>query len=80
MDVFCREGLGDSGRQKVDTSQQHVLEAQKASYILDSVKKGQQGEGGDCPPLLCPCEAPSGVRHTGQGPPAQERQGAVGVG
>jgi len=59
-------------------SQQRALAALYSG--LRQKKGGQQGEGGDCPPLLCPCEAPSGVRHTGQGPPAQERQGAVGVG
>ena len=41
---------------------------------------GQQGEGGDCAPLLSSCEAPSAVLCPGLGPPAQEGHGALGAG
>jgi len=34
-----------------------------------SKRGGQLGEGGDCAPLLNPCEAPSGAPRPGLGPP-----------
>ena len=37
-------------------------------------------QGGDCPHLFCPCEAPSAVLQSRHRPPVQAGCGAVGVG
>ena len=47
---------------------------------LHQKRSNQQGEGIDCPFLLCPCEVASGVLCPVLGPSAQEGIGAVGVG
>uniref|UniRef100_A0A803XTA0 Dynein heavy chain ATP-binding dynein motor region domain-containing protein n=1 Tax=Meleagris gallopavo TaxID=9103 RepID=A0A803XTA0_MELGA len=48
--------------------------AWKTNCILAAQEKsGQQGKGVDCPPLLCPLEASSGILHSGLGPPATRR-------
>ena len=45
---------------------------------LHEKRGGQQRQGGDCPPLLCPCEAPSGVLRPAPGSPIKARHRAVG--
>lgn len=47
--------------------------------VLHQKMDCQQGEGGVCPHLLCPCKASAGVLYPGLGPRAQERHEAVEV-
>lgn len=44
---------------------------------LHPQRGGQQGEGGDYPSLLCPCETPSGILCPGLRPLVQEGWGVV---
>jgi len=66
--VFYLRGAGD------------LFHANAFFFIYKKKKGGQQGEGGDCLPLLSSCEAASGLLHPGLRLPAQERCRALGMG
>ena len=51
--------------EELHVSQQCVLAAQNANCILGCTNGWH---GGECPPLLCPCEAPPAVLCPGLGP------------
>ena len=59
--------------ENLNMSQQRALAARKANG-LHQKRGGQQGQGGHCPSLLCPCEAPPGILCPGLEPPVQERE------
>ena len=51
------------------------------SVILGCIKSGgQQGEGGDCLPLFCPCEIPPAILQPDLGFSAHKKHRAFGVG
>ena len=58
------------------------LQPGRPTVLWAALKKrdGQQGEGGDCAPLLSSCEAPSRVLHPGLWPSVQARHRALGAG
>ena len=62
--------LGVVVYEKLDTSQQVSTCSQEGQLCsgLHQKRGVQQGEGGDCPPLLCSCEAPCDILHSVLGP------------
>jgi len=63
-----------------NVSQQCVLAAWKANSISGCIRRGQEGNGGDCLSVLCCFQAPSRVLCPVMGPATQKIGGAFGKG
>ena len=63
----AEKDMGVQMNKKLDMSQRFAIAVQKANILmqpysrLHQKRNGQQGQGGDCSPLLCSCENPSVV-------------------
>ena len=78
----CGEGPGGPGGQEAG-HEPAVCACSPEGQLCAGLHQnggGQQGEGGDCAPLLSSWEAPSAVLRPGLGATAQEGRGALGGG